>query len=349
MNDKTKAQKIKQLVDTAMVSLQNAQALLEEMAGPGRHEPASVPVEAAEGSVTVEGGVRIIEGVFDGQNMVGPDGKKYSVPANYASKSKLVEGDRLKLTIDRTGSFIYKQIGPVDRERKTGILTQDPESDEYTVLADGKMYKVLLASVTYFKGEPGDEAIILVPRGKESTWAAVENIIKELPSEEDKHSQEFSEPSYKEENQRQSGSGDFYYKEDNVQEEEEEEEDGRREEEEESVIFEEDDGKGDEEGQIQQDQEEDGAENPDMDMHFQDDNEEDEREEMGGQQSEERNWHTDEQGVLKIEPQGAAGEFHPVSQQADDKENDSDILSGALSSAEERAPEEEEEDEFERI
>ena len=58
---------------------------------------------------------KIIEGQFDGQNMIGPDGKVYPVPANYASKSKLVEGDTLKLTIAQDGSFIYKQIGPVER------------------------------------------------------------------------------------------------------------------------------------------------------------------------------------------------------------------------------------------
>ena len=60
---------------------------------------------------------KIIEGQFDGQNMIGPDGKVYPVPANYASKSKLVEGDTLKLTIAQDGSFIYKQIGPVERKK----------------------------------------------------------------------------------------------------------------------------------------------------------------------------------------------------------------------------------------
>ncbi|MBU1146566.1 hypothetical protein KKD80_03410, partial [Patescibacteria group bacterium] len=43
-----------------------------------------------------ESGERIMEGVFNGQNMIGADGKEYLVPANYASKSKLVEGDILK-------------------------------------------------------------------------------------------------------------------------------------------------------------------------------------------------------------------------------------------------------------
>ena len=58
---------------------------------------------------------KIVEGVFDGQNMLGSDGKNYPVPANYASKSKLVQGDILKLTITEDGSFMYKQIGPIPR------------------------------------------------------------------------------------------------------------------------------------------------------------------------------------------------------------------------------------------
>lgn len=124
-------------------------------------------------------GAKIIEGAFDGQNMLGPDGKQYSVPANYASKSKLVEGDVLKLTITRDGSFIYKQIGPIDRQRLIGQLSRDEVSGEYRVVAEGKSYKVLLASITYFKGEPGDEVVILVPALGDTRWAAVENIIKQ--------------------------------------------------------------------------------------------------------------------------------------------------------------------------
>ncbi len=120
---------------------------------------------------------RVIEGVFDGQNMIGPDGKEYSVPANYASKSKLVEGDILKLTITPRGSFIYKQIHPVERERIVGTLRLTSE-EEYVALAGEKKYKLLKASVTYFKGNEGDEAVLLVPKDKMSVWAAVENIVK---------------------------------------------------------------------------------------------------------------------------------------------------------------------------
>ncbi|MDD4900759.1 MAG: hypothetical protein PHS62_01440 [Patescibacteria group bacterium] len=120
---------------------------------------------------------RTIEGVFDGENMIGPDGKQYSVPANYASKSKLVEGDILKLTITGNGTFVYKQIGPIERARVVGVLERSAAS-EYLALADGKKWRLLTASVTYYKGDPGDEVVILVPKNGESKWAAVENIVR---------------------------------------------------------------------------------------------------------------------------------------------------------------------------
>ena len=120
---------------------------------------------------------RIIEGVFDGENMIGPDGKQYSVPANYASKSKLIEGDILKLTITATGTFVYKQIGPIERIRVMGNLEQG-DSGNFTVVSDNKRWSVLTASVTYYKGQDGDEIIVLIPKTGDSKWAAVENIVR---------------------------------------------------------------------------------------------------------------------------------------------------------------------------
>lgn len=121
---------------------------------------------------------RTVEGVFDGEHMIAGDGKKYSVPPNYASKSKLVEGDLLKLTITPAGAFIYKQIGPIERARLTGELVYNQDTGEWGVLADGRVYKVLKASATFFKGNTGDEVVILVPRAAPSKWGAVENIIR---------------------------------------------------------------------------------------------------------------------------------------------------------------------------
>ncbi|MBM2821174.1 MAG: hypothetical protein HW405_934, partial [Candidatus Berkelbacteria bacterium] len=66
----------------------------------------------------------IVEGIFDGEEMIDSSGKKYPIPQNYASKSKLVAGDKLKLTVVPDGTFIFKQIGPVNRKRIVGKLTE---------------------------------------------------------------------------------------------------------------------------------------------------------------------------------------------------------------------------------
>jgi len=168
---------IAQMIDSAEKNIQSAKQLLREMMGGQPIRPSgAVMARAAELSVS-EGG-KVIEGIFDGQNMIGPDNKQYPVPANYASKSKLVQGDVLKLTIADDGSFIYKQISPVERKKMLGILTVDDKGD-FRVLAEGKIYRVLLASLTYFKAESGDEVTIIVPKDAEEVeWAAVENVIK---------------------------------------------------------------------------------------------------------------------------------------------------------------------------
>lgn len=166
-----KIQALREMVLSAEKTIQGAKAMLLQLEGKkktGRPRK----LEAHE-----ENNGTIVEGTFDGQIMLGTDGKQYPVPANYASKSKLVEGDMLKLTITETGTFLYKQIGPVERRHALGIMTQD-ENSNYYIVSNGKPYRILLASVTYFKAEPGDEVAIVIPAGMESQWAAIENIIQ---------------------------------------------------------------------------------------------------------------------------------------------------------------------------
>lgn len=116
---------------------------------------------------------QVIEGIFDGQSMVALNGKNYPISANYASKSKLVEGDTLKLTITDEGKLLYKQIGPVDRKQVIGTLIY--QDGLYYVEVAGKEYRILLASVTYFKLEIGSQVTVILPADNpEATWAAVE-------------------------------------------------------------------------------------------------------------------------------------------------------------------------------
>ena len=176
---------VMQMIDSAEKNIQSAKQLLREMMGgaPMPRSSSSAVVERMQGLSVSDGG-KVIEGVFDGQNMIGPDNKQYPVPANYASKSKLIEGDVLKLSISDDGSFIYKQIGPAERRKVLGVLLQDEKGD-FKVLAEGKMYKVLLASLTYFKAEAGDDITIVLPKDGDTEWAAVEHVIKKGESAPD--------------------------------------------------------------------------------------------------------------------------------------------------------------------
>jgi len=158
--------RLKSLIQEAETNLAAAKELLMSILG----DDGSV-VTPASSREEVSG--KVIEGVFDGQVMIGPDGKSYPVPANYASKSKLVEGDILKLTIADDGGFIYKQIGPIPRKQIIGTLTQ--HDGAYYVEAQGREYRILLASVTYFRINIGDQVTIIIPEDNpEATWAAVE-------------------------------------------------------------------------------------------------------------------------------------------------------------------------------
>ena len=159
--------RLRSLLTEAETNLAAAKELLMSVLGDGETitAPRSTVVESPEG--------KVIEGIFDGQIMIGPDGKNYPVPANDASKSKLVEGDILKLTIADDGKFLYKQIGPVERRTVIGTLVN--HDDQYFVEVNGKEYKILYASVTYFRLKVGDQVSIVVPADNaEATWAAVE-------------------------------------------------------------------------------------------------------------------------------------------------------------------------------
>ena len=117
---------------------------------------------------------KIIEGTFNGQNMIADDGKAYPIQANYASKSRLVQGDRLKLTISEDGSFLYKQIGPAQRAYMVGVLSQ--KDGHYYVQVGERRYHVLSASVTHHKIKQGDQISVTIPEDNPNAeWAAIES------------------------------------------------------------------------------------------------------------------------------------------------------------------------------
>lgn len=156
--------RLRALIQEAETNLAAANELLISLVGDDQHVQAKITEDILG---------KVVEGVFDGQNMVGSDGKTYPVPANYASKSKLVQGDILKLTIAEDGAFMYKQIGPIPRKQVVGALKL--ENGHYYVTVGTKDYRVLLASVTYFKAKPGDQVSVNLPEDDSTAeWAALE-------------------------------------------------------------------------------------------------------------------------------------------------------------------------------
>ncbi len=118
---------------------------------------------------------KIIEWVFTWEEMLWADKNKYPVPVNYSSKSKLVQWDKLKLTIMSNGKMLYKQISPIERTFITWLVIK--EKDKFQVVAEGQTYDLLTAAVTHFKANIWDSIVVIIPTWKQATFAAIEAVI----------------------------------------------------------------------------------------------------------------------------------------------------------------------------
>ncbi len=113
-----------------------------------------------------------IDGVFDGTQMIADDGAIYPVPENYASKSKLLEGDLLQLVTTSDGRTYFKQTSRVPRHVKNARLEHIEASHGFARTDDGKGYQILLAPLRFFRVNPGEQLTIEVPEAG-GIWAAV--------------------------------------------------------------------------------------------------------------------------------------------------------------------------------
>ncbi len=176
MENKKTIEAIVDFIVTAEKSIKNAKKLLKDLADSNDVDLKSeVDLSTKWLETYTNQESKIIEWVFTGAEMLWSDWNKYPVPANYASKSKMVQWDRLKLTIDKKGKMMYKQIAPIEREIKTWLVVK--EKDKYQVIADGKTYDLLTAAVTHFKANIWDKISIIVPAWKTATFAAIEAVI----------------------------------------------------------------------------------------------------------------------------------------------------------------------------
>ena len=125
--------------------------------------------------------LEVIEGYFDGESMVGDNGQIYPVPQNYASKTQLIIGDRMKSILTADSKRIFKLIQPAERERAVGTFAI--EGEDYVCLVDNlpQPVKILKASATFAMKnlglQPGREIAIIIPKKSTPTYGAFSSVI----------------------------------------------------------------------------------------------------------------------------------------------------------------------------
>ena len=110
---------------------------------------------------------RVIEGVFNGHKMVGPDGAEYRA----AELCQQIQARRRRHheAHDHAAWRVYLTNSANSRRRMVGELIQDTVGNQWSVVANGKTYKILTASATFYRGRV-DEVIFLAPETGESAW-----------------------------------------------------------------------------------------------------------------------------------------------------------------------------------
>lgn len=175
-NNQAYLQALQELINSAERSLHHAKNLMNQIAGK-KPNPMSEEDDMATANLHVykHGKSQVIEGIFNGRDMIGVDKKTYPVPANYASKSKIVEGSKLKVTIKGDGSFQYKIIEEIPFEMTTGTLIKD--GDHFVIISQSGIYQVIPASVTYLQARVWDRVSIRIPQGIKATYATIDALV----------------------------------------------------------------------------------------------------------------------------------------------------------------------------
>jgi len=141
-------------------------------------------------------------GKYDGGFMVTEAGKKYPVPDNYAAKTRLIYGDKLKMVEGPAGRR-FKHIEKIPRVEVEAVLTV--KDGRLVAVSSEGSYKLIQSAVKYLKGEGGDKVKILLPREeKHAPFAAILGVIgKEAKKEKVERKEEKEGKPKKEEKKKE--------------------------------------------------------------------------------------------------------------------------------------------------
>jgi hypothetical protein len=175
-----KLQTILSLLEICETNLKNAKLMLSQMSPGLVAQKLSTNADFSIKSQEEASAAEVVEGYFDGESMIGDNGQVYPVPQNYASKSQLVVGDRMKwiLTKNAFGEVheVYKLTQPVPRDRAVGKFLVDGNNYCVMLPAFPVPVKILKASATYamknLNLKIGDDVAIYIPKNGTPTWGA---------------------------------------------------------------------------------------------------------------------------------------------------------------------------------
>jgi hypothetical protein len=169
------------LIEVLENNLKTVKNMLKQMVDERGVRMESHPTKTTMKNVEEGNALEVVEGYFDGENMIDDNTQIYPVPQNYASKTQLVIGDRMKwiLTPERE---IFKLIHPTSRKRISGNF--NIEGENYVVLCDEypNPIKILKASATYaIKNlglKIGDIVTLYIPENSTPVWGAFISVVK---------------------------------------------------------------------------------------------------------------------------------------------------------------------------
>lgn len=118
-----------------------------------------------------------VSGTFDGINMVSEDGKKYEVPPNYAAKSRLLFGSKLKM-VEEDGKTLFKQTEKLPHKEMQGMVSK--KEGQWYVLSSSGSYRISDVAAEFNDLKVNDEVVILVPANNLSApFAALKRVLRD--------------------------------------------------------------------------------------------------------------------------------------------------------------------------
>lgn len=118
-----------------------------------------------------------VEGIFDGKHLITDTNEKVEVPANYAAKSRIVYGDRLKSYEDE-GKQVFKQLEKVSRKKIEAVVSK--KEGKFYALTENGSYELSATAVEFNKVNVNDKIQIIIPEDNpHAPYAALDKIIEQ--------------------------------------------------------------------------------------------------------------------------------------------------------------------------